>query len=256
MPSGITPKRITVSRASLLLGLLVAGYQAILHAQTEPPAKPWALTADFGLVSTAGNTNVTTINVKEGFTWLEDGWGITQTFNALYSTNEGETSANLWQAGVRGERRLGGRWRAYGLLTFTRNPFAGVDRRFEETIGVLVRPIDTPRDSLEFDIGASLAQQWVPDTNERLDFGSARLAAGYRHFFREKAYILATALVLPHLQHAEDVRFAGEVALGAPLTNHFAIKASYQFIYDNVPDGDADTGKVDRYLTASVQVRF
>ena len=243
-------------RTIILLALLAAGPWSTLLAQVTPTEKPWALTADLGLVSTAGNTNVTTINVKEGFSWLGDGWGITQTFNAVYSENEGETSANLWQAGVRGERHLGGRWRAYGLLTFTRNPFSGVDRRFEETAGVLVRPIDTPRDSLEFDIGASLAQQWVPDTDERLNFGSARLAAGYRHFFREQAYILATALVLPNLQRAEDVRFAGELALGAPLTNHFALKASYQFIYDNVPDGDAATGKVDRYLTASVQVRF
>lgn len=243
-------------RIIVLLGLLVASGRAVLHAQTEPSNKPWALTADLGLVSTAGNTNVTTINVKEAFSWLEDGWGITQTFNLVYSENQGETSANIWIAGVRGERRLGGKWRAYGLVTFNRNPFSGVDRRFEETVGVLVRPIDTARDSLEFDIGASLAQQWVPDTNERLNFGSARLAAGYRHFFREKAYVLATALVLPNLQHAKDVRFAGELALGAPLTNHFAIKASYQFLYDNVPDGDADNGKVDRFLTASVQVRW
>lgn len=243
-------------RTIFLICLLVAGVQAFMHAQSEPSAKPWTLTADLGLVSTAGNTNVTTVNVREGFTWLEDGWGITQTFNLVYSQNEGETSANLWTAGVRGERRLGGKWRAYGLVTFNRNPFSGVDRRFEETVGVLVRPIDTARDSLEFDIGASLAQQWVPDTNERLNFGSARLAGGYRHFFREKTYVLATALLLPNLHHAKDLRFAGEVALGAPLIDHFALKVSYQFLYDNVPDGEADTGKVDRFLTASVQVRF
>jgi hypothetical protein len=32
---------------------------------------------------------------------------------------------------------------------------------------------------------------------------------------------------------------------------------SYAFLYDNVPDDDPDAdGRVDRYLTASVQVRF
>jgi putative salt-induced outer membrane protein YdiY len=247
-----------VRRFAFPFALLLAGLPATLRAQAAEPEKPWSLTADLGLVNTAGNTNVTTVNVREGFTWRSDGWGVTQTFNLLYSQNEGETTANLWQAGMRGDRRLGGGpWRAYGLLTFTRNPFAGVDWRFEETVGVLVRPIDTARDSLEFDLGLSLSQQAVPVTGERLNFGSARLAAGFRHFFREKAYVLATATALPNLQHAKDVRFFGEVAVGAPLTRHFALKVSYSFLYDNVPDDGADAdGRVDRFLTASVQVRF
>jgi putative salt-induced outer membrane protein YdiY len=244
-----------VFRSTLLVALLACAAPGALRAQSDT-SKAWQLNADLGLVSTAGNTDVTTINVKEGFTYRDDGWGLTQTFQLLYSENEGERTANLWQAGMRGERRIGGAWRAYALLTFMRNPFSGVDRRFEETVGVLVRPIDTARDSLEFDLGASLAQQWVPDTSERLDFGSARLAMGFRHFFREKAFVLATATLLPNLRHAEDIRFAGELAVGAPLTRHFALKASYSVIYDNVPDGDASLGKVDRYLTASVQVRF
>ena len=243
-------------RFGIPLAILVLVAPTALRAQAAGDTKPWQLTADLGLVSTAGNTHVTTVNVKEGFSWLAEKWGVTQTFQMLYSENEGEVTANVWQAGVRGERRIGGPWRAYGLFTFTRNPFAGVDRRFEETAGVLVRPIDTARDSLEFDIGVSLAQQWVPDTSTRLDFGSARLAAGFRHFFREGAFVLATATVLPNLDYAEDVRFSGELAVGAPFTEHFALKASYSVIYDNVPDGDASLGKVDRYLTASVQVRF
>lgn len=244
-------------RFTIPLALLLAGLPATLRAQDAEPTKPWALTADLGLVNTAGNTNVTTVNVREGFTWRSDGWGVTQTFSLLYSQNEGETTANLWQAGVRGDRRLGGGpWRAYGLLTFTRNPFAGVDWRFEETGGVLVRPIDTARDSLEFDLGLSLSQQAVPETGERLDFASARLAAGFRHFFRERAYFLATATVLPNLQHGDDLRFSGEVAVGAPLTRYFSLKVSYAFLYDNVPDDEAAVGRVDRFLTASVQVRF
>ena len=65
------------------------------------------------------------------------------------------------------------------------------------------------------------------------------------------------ATALPNLQHAKDVRFFGEVAVGAPLTRHFALKVSYSFLYDNVPDDGADAdGRVDRFLTASVQVRF
>jgi putative salt-induced outer membrane protein YdiY len=246
-----------VHRFRYPLALLLAGLPATLRAQATEPAKPWSLTADLGLVSTAGNTNVTTINVKEGFSWRSDGWGVTQTFNLLYARNEGETTANLWQSGVRGYRRIGGGpWRVYGLLSHTRNPFAGVAWRFEETGGVLVRPIDTPRDSLEFDVGLSLAQQAVPVTDERLNFASGRLAAGFRHFFREKAYLLATATVLPSLQAGDDTRFAGEVAVGAPLTRYFSLKVSYSILYDDVPDDDVAVGQVDRFLTASVQVRF
>jgi putative salt-induced outer membrane protein YdiY len=245
-----------VHRTLAALALLALAIPVIARAQADSVPKRWKLDADLGLVSTAGNTDVTTINVKEGFTWRDDGWGVTQTFQLVYSENEGEVGANLWQAAVRGERRIGGLWRLYGLLSFTRNPFAGVDRRFEETAGVLVRPVDTARDSLEFDLGASLAQQWVPDTSLRIDFASARLAMGYRHFFRQKAYVVATATILPNLQFAEDVRVWADVAVGAPLTNHLGLKVGYSIVYDNVPDGDDALRVLDRYLTAAVQVRF
>jgi putative salt-induced outer membrane protein YdiY len=240
---------------ALLLALAgPAAGPAPLAAQ-DAPTKPWNLTANFGLVNTAGNTQVTTINVKEGFDWRSDGWGLTQTFALVYAEDRGGTTAELWQAGLRGDRRLGGIWRVYGLFSYMRNPFAGIERRLEETVGVLARPLDTPRDSLEFDVGLSSSQQWVPD-DRRQDFTSARVAAGYRHTFREKAFVLVNALVLPNLRNGSDVRFQGELAVGAPFTDHLALKASYSLIYDNAPDTPDLAGKVDRFLTASLQVRF
>jgi hypothetical protein len=82
-------------------------------------------------------------------------------------------------------------------------------------------------------------------------------AAGVRYFFREQAFILATATVLTNLRRALDVRFSGELAVGAPLTRYLALEVSYAILHDNVPDDGADAdGRVDRFLTASVQVRF
>jgi putative salt-induced outer membrane protein YdiY len=246
-------RRIAVALLLALAGP-AAGAPAHLAAQ-DAPKKPWNLTADFGLVNTAGNTQVTTINVKEGFDWRGERWGLTQTFSLVYAEDRGGTTAELWQAGLRGDRRLGGIWRVYGLFTYMRNPFAGIERRLEETVGVLARPLDTERDSLEFDVGLSVAQQYVPD-DRRQDFSSARVAAGYRHTFREKAFVLVKALVLPNLRNSADVRFQGELAVGAPFTDHLALKASYAVIYDNAPDTPELDGRVDRFLTASLQVRF
>ena len=239
----------------VVLPLLVATAATAVTAQ-EAPKKNWGLTADLGLVSTAGNSEVTTVNVKQAFNWHPDGWGLTQNFSLVYSEESGSTTAELFQGNVRGERRLGTRWWAYAMLTYNRNPFAGVARRFEETVGTLMRPILTERDSLEFDVGLSLAQQRVPDSGEEITFGSVRLAAGYRHTFGEKAFIQLFGLALPNLRRASDVRFQGEIAAGAPFTDHFALKASYAFIYDNVPDDPAFEGRLDRFLTVGLQVRF
>jgi putative salt-induced outer membrane protein YdiY len=239
--------------------LLACGLASIVPmralAQAETPTKPWRLTADLGLVNTAGNTSVTTVNARESFTLQYPRWGMTQLFSLLYARDSAGPTAEVWNVGLRGERRVGGMWRAYGLLTFQRNPFNNIDRRFEQTVGVLSRPIDTRRDSLEFDLGVAVAQEWTVADGERIDFGSGRFAVGFRHFFREKTYLLATALVLPGLLGTRNVRFNGELAVGAPLTEHLALKVSYALLYDNVPTAERDK-VLDRFLTAAVQVRF
>lgn len=246
-----------MTRIALALGLIVLGAARppVARAQADSTFRPWRLTADLGVVNTAGNTDVTTINAKQSFALQQPRWGLTQTFGLLYARDSAGPTAELWNLGLRGERRVRGAWRVYGLVTFQRNPFNNIERRFEETIGVLARPIDTPRDSLEFDVGLAVAQEWAVTGSERFDFASARFAAGFRHFFAEKTYLLLNALVLPNLRTSRNLRFNGEIAIGAPLTSHLALKVSYVLLYDNVPS-NGNSKPLDRFLTASVQVRF
>src|SRR5688572_20308541 len=100
------------------------------------------VTADLGFVAATGNTDVTTFNVGEEVLATLGAWGLKQTFGVVYGHTDGETSASLWRASLRGDRTLGGRFGVYAIGAFDRNRFAGISRRFEEGAGLVVKAAD------------------------------------------------------------------------------------------------------------------
>jgi putative salt-induced outer membrane protein YdiY len=80
-----------------------------LAAQEEAPKRPWTLETDFGFVNTSGNTATTTLNAGQKASITSGGWTLGQTFTAVYGKTEGTTSAESYQARLRGDRALSAR---------------------------------------------------------------------------------------------------------------------------------------------------
>lgn len=224
---------------------------------SKPASKPkrWDLTADLGLVNTAGNTNVTTFNVNQQFTLAGRRWRALQFLKALSSETDGQKSAEFQSVSLRGEHNLASRTWAYVLLGYDRNPFADVGQRFEQGAGVLVAPVATPRDSLDFEFGISVAEQANASFSDRFTFGAGRAAGSWIHVLGNGARFVQRAIVQPTLGRNSGVRFQLETIAVAPLTKRFSIRVSYRVQQDNV-HASSDDSKVDRFLTTNLQVRF
>ena len=211
------------------------------------------VTADLGLVDATGNTDVTTFNIGEEILATLGAWGIKQTFGVVYGHSDGETSASLWRASLRGDRTLGGRFGVYAIGAFDRNRFAGISRRFEEGAGLVVKAADNDTHRLELEVGGGLTQQ-RSTLGEGTSFPSARGAATYRYTFSEASHIQLGTEVLPNLEESDDVRVNSTAEVVAPLSQSLAMKISYVVRFDNLPEPTFE--KTDRIFTAGLQVTF
>jgi putative salt-induced outer membrane protein len=235
-----------------LAGLLAGPLAAQDIADSLPlTADSLQMTADVGFVNTAGNTDLTTINVGEELNYVLGRFTLGQTFGLVFGRSEGVTTSSLWRAGVRGEYALSQRVSAFANLAFDRNRFAGIARRFEEGIGILVKLLETPRNRLEVEGGLSLVQQRsILEVSE--NYPAARAAGQFVHHFAEETYFQQLVELIPSLETADDFRLNSESSLVAPLSRQLALKVSYVIRFDNEPELGFE--KTDRLLTTGLQV--
>jgi putative salt-induced outer membrane protein len=231
--------------------ILVATLGASPVAAQDAAPRPWEFTGDVGFVNTAGNTDVTNLNVGEKITHNRDKVTVKQFFAMVYGRTDGETTNSLWRTGLRGDYALSSTIAVFGSASFDRNRFAGISRRFEEGAGIAVKLLHAERNKLEVEAGLAFTQQRSTlDVDD--NFTSARSAALFQHNFNPTAYFLQTIEVLPNLEVSDDLRVNTETALVAPLSSRLAIKVSYVIRYDKLPEPGFET--TDRLLTSGLQV--
>ena len=248
-------KARSAARTALLLVLaaLVVPAAAVAADPPPPPPPPLQTSIDFGLIHSAGNTEVTTFSAGEKTSYLSGPWTLTGLFSAIYGRTSGETTASHWQAGGRVDRAFSPRFAAYGGVGWNRDRFAGIDRRFDEGAGVAYKILPKGNDLLDVEGGLSFTQQRsILDVTD--NFVAARAAALYKHLFTKSAYFQQTFEALENLQETRDLRVNAESALVAPLSKRFALKVAYAVHYDRLPEPGFES--TDRMLTTSLQIAF
>lgn len=234
----------------LLAPALVLALPLSAQDATAPVTK---ITADFGYVAISGNTEATTLSVGEKWTRQSGRLTLEQNFGIIRGSLNGVENTNLLRTGVRAEYTLGAHFSWYAGAAFDRNPFAGIERRFEEQAGLQFRPVANPSDTLRFEGGLSATQQTSVD-DTRLNFPAARAAASWRHQFSTEAYYVQNVEFLPNLQDGEDYRVNSESAIIAPISRRLSIKLGYLIRYDNLPEPTFRT--TDRLFTTAIQLTF
>lgn len=237
-------------------GLLALIAPVVALAQAPAPAprpRPTQLTLDLGFVDASGNSNVTSFNLGEKFSWKLDRLTLGQTAKALYGEAEGKTTAEAYDAGVRGDYPLGKTLGVFVLGTFQRNPFAGIAERWAGGPGISVGLVKSPRDTLSLET-ALTAQRERSTANVRESFGATRTAAAFKHLFATSTAFTQTIEWTANLKTSEDQRVTSETALTAPLSKQIALRVSYLIRFDNLPE--PGFVKTDRLLTTGAQISF
>ncbi|HEX6313822.1 MAG TPA: DUF481 domain-containing protein [Gemmatimonadaceae bacterium] len=245
-------------RASVLV--IPAALMLAIPVQAQDKAPPPSeFNADLGFVSVSGNTSVTTLSLGEKWIRRLAPWEFRQELGAVYGKTDGEVTSNVWRASLRGDYGIGSTFALYARTAFERNKFAGVKSRFAEGLGAVARLIATDVNQLNLEGGFELTQQDNLDGTSE-SFSSLRAASSWKRVFSANAYFFQGIEVLPNLDESEDYRINSETTIVAPISSHVAMKASYQFRFDNLPSlnatGTAPLRKSDRILSTGIQITF
>jgi putative salt-induced outer membrane protein len=233
--------------------LALASSSSTAQDSTPDTARALRITASAGFLDASGNTDVTTLNVTERLEWVRPLFLWQQTFEAVNGSTDGEESASLLATRLRGDWTPEGRLSVYGFVSFDRNRFAGISRRFEEGAGLAYRLVERTRHLLTTELGSQLVQQRSTDDLSD-EFLAGRAAAIYRFTFRENSYFDARTEYLPNFETSEDYRLNADLGLVAPLSRRLGIKLGYIVRFDNLPQPGAE--KTDRFFTTGVQVAY
>ncbi len=237
-------------RPHRLASLLLATVATTVAAQDAPVTK---VTADLGYVATSGNTQVTTLNLGEKLTHERGRWNFQQAFALVYGKQRDTVNTNSLRANARGDYKIDNVFAFFLGAAFDRNTFAGIERRFEEQMGISARVLAAPRDTIRLEGGASITQQLGTDDVQR-NFPAARAAGAWRHAFTAASYFQQNVEFIPNMRDGEDWRFNSESSVVAPVSAMIGLKLSFVLRYDNLPEpGFMDT---DRLFTTGIQITF
>jgi putative salt-induced outer membrane protein YdiY len=239
-------------RLTWVLGLAALA-PAALGAQDD--VKRLHFTGNLGFVNTAGNSELTTLGGDETLRYVtrDSLWKFQQTAAVVYGRSRDSTTASSYSAGGRLDRMLSARLAAFAGATWQRNRFAGINRRFEEVLGLAYDLLALERDKLVVEVGAAFTQQ---RNTAGLDdnFVGARTAGTYKHLLTEKAFVQQMAEFLSNLETSTDYRINSETSLAAPISSTIALKMAYTIHFDHLPEPGFE--KSDRILISGIQVTF
>lgn len=225
---------------------------ALLAAPLAAPAQT-QFTLDLGFVDAAGNSDVTSFNLGEKLSWNSGRLVLTQNAKALYGESDGTTTTESYDAGARADYALTARVGAFALITFQRDPFAGVASRWGGGPGVAVGLVRSARDTLTVE-GALTAQRERSTAAVEQSFAATRTAATFKHVFAATTAFTQTLEWLANLETSDDQRLNAESALTAPLSRQIALRVAYLIRFDNLPEPGFET--TDRILTTGIQIAF
>ena len=120
-------------------------------AQVAPARAITKVTADLGFVQTGGNTQLTTLNVGERFTQQRNRLSLLQQLVIVYSEQRDTVKASQLRVITRGDYRIDQILSLFVGVTFDRNAFAGIRRRFDEQVGIQARLFAGQRDTLYYE---------------------------------------------------------------------------------------------------------
>ena len=229
---------------------------AAAQVAPAPAAAPprWRAQIDLGYVSTAGNSNVRTLNVAEQVGFNPGQWRFGQSFSIVNSyTNDSETAATI-KAGLRADYAVGSRFRLFLLGSYARDRFAGVARRFEEAAGLAYGILTGPTNVLDVEAGAGRTQQTsTADTTQQ--FWVSRLAGHYKLNFTSRAFFEQKAELLEDLENTKNYLINTESSVVAPVLSNVGLKLGYVVRYANEPP-TAGVKKTDTIFSAGLQLVF
>jgi putative salt-induced outer membrane protein YdiY len=201
----------------------------------DPPEKKWKEAAELSLVTANGNSKATTTSVKSRYEYAWSKLTLLELIGeALGASNANSVTAENYKANEKVTWKLVGKNYLYEKFGWDRDRFAGIQNRWDSSVGLGRLMIDLPHDKLTTELGGGYINEERKHA-PRNDFASGRAYAKYLHQLSETANFTQDAEYIHNFDNRKAYRLNTETALIASMTTHLSLKASFQWKRNAVP---------------------
>jgi putative salt-induced outer membrane protein len=240
---------------TILSGAAVAAAQAPCPCPppTPTPAPLWTGNAQLSYAGTSGNTDTSSFGAGFQVFYKPAPWTFSAEFAMLRASTDDVVTAESYAGKVRGSRDLTPRIDVFAEGIYYRNTFAGVDSRVGGTVGAGYKIIDEKTVHLRGEAGIGYTHE-DPTIGETFDYAAVRGGLLFGWKFSPSAEFTEDASFSDDLSETDNWIFRSTTAVVADLTSILALKASYTYLYDNVPT--AGFKKRDTITAIAVVAKF
>ena len=223
-------------------------------AKPEPPPPPrFEGSAEFSLVSTAGNSDTQSLGLGAGIIWRPSPWETQAKISFVRSETDDVETARTLLAWVRESRTLTPRLDVFGRVEYLANEFAGIDNRITFDTGLGYKVVDNGRHLLRLDAGVGYAHE-SRLVGDDISAALLNLGGAYRWKLNDTATIENATLYSLSFDDGDDWRFRNSFGVSAAMTRVLSLKLAHEIKYVNAPVEGFE--KTDRLLSAAVVAKF
>jgi len=170
-----------------VLKVMLAGGSIFLaagvYAHDEPEAPEvldtsWKGIGEFGYVSTSGNTDTDSLNLRLEFTKETEAWRFRLGGTALTSSKDGDKDAERYTAETQVDRKLNEKSYLFGVYRYDADKFGAYDPQQSVTVGYGRELMRSDRHQLNGEIGIGYRKSEATDGSETIDEMIGRFLLG------------------------------------------------------------------------------
>lgn len=210
--------------------------------------------SELGFASANGNTKTKSYNIKQLNSYTFDKNVLSFKSRYLNASSNGEETARIFSAGLRYDRELSLKTKAFAGETYETDKFAGIRARYITDAGGKYSYIETEETKFFSELGYRFMKE-----NR---FEGSSINSSYIRFYNEwenkwnKNFTTRYWLeLLPNLSNSKDYQANTEISLSAILTEMFSMKSSFLIRYDHAPAPGVEY-KSDTLFSTALVAKF
>lgn len=225
--------------------ILVTALVLSLTTVSLAEEKKWSDQAELSFVDTGGNTETSTLSLKNEFKYkFSEEFDGTWKVGVLNSESDGTKSAESYFTELRGDYLFSDRTYFYLAGGWLKDTFSGIDSRIYIGPGIGYKFFVGPKHYLSGEFGVNYtSEDYTDDTDSQ--FATGRAFGSYEYIFTETTKFSQDLEFLYDFEESENYQIVSETAVTSSLNSNFSLKAGYTVKFDNLPSSgitdDTDT---------------
>lgn len=220
----------------------------------ENTQRRWHDEAELSYVDTSGNSEVTTLSVKNKFSYqFSEKFSGRWKFQALNGESDGQRDAESYSTELRGDYAPTQRLYNYLSANWLKDRFADIDHRYTFGAGSGYKFLTGPTHFLVGEAGLTYTIEKLINDSDT-EYLGGRLFTEYIYQISKDTKFSQSLEALFDFENSQNYMLNSETALITAINSIFSFKTSYVVKYDNEPAQNSDD--TDTVLAASLVANF